>query len=487
MEHVPHDVIVIDSSGDEAMSKAGRKRASAESSTSTSDAKKAKKRRKREVDDDDEAESHGRVTGEASLSKLAPSSPCPVPGIVMPSNPPSFSFESRTFLLPAFSDAMVGSWLQRFGRWVHALCLYNESDGETTTVRVAMKAYIHYLGCYSGLSAASRGKARKHANKATKELRGKETPAKDLGMRLAVATAMPAAAPVTPAAPVTSAAMASATVVVVADDASAAANGSRDRDVDAAAKTRKRVPRPELQQHRYYPSATDPANTCLYCSREGHVAADCPHKTCKFCGQTGHWHFACKTRQRCTDCRQLGHATSACGGAKKVEGQDQTGLTCAFCDDKDHLEDECTEVWRTYHPPDEIERVHKVKDMVISCAICASREHYFSECPDRKYPANPTWTLANRARYVDAECGVLSIAAAAEVRAGGYGHSVVVKAGRKQQTQIRYSASEDSDIEMPGGKKGSKTDGKAKDKKKKKYVLAATRRRRQREKTWGTG
>ncbi|RCI09096.1 hypothetical protein L249_5041 [Ophiocordyceps polyrhachis-furcata BCC 54312] len=487
MEHVPHDVIVIESSNDEAASTAGRKRPSADSSTSTdTSVAKAKKRRLTESDDDEEAESRGQ---EASLPKPASSSPCRVPGIVMPLNPPSYSFESQTFLLPAFSDEMVGSRLQRFGRWIHALCLYNEGQGEATTSRVAVKAYVHYIRYHSDLGPAAKSKARKQANKA---MQISVPLAKDLGMRLAVATAMPATASVihapvmhaaaaAAAAPVAThaAASASATVVVVADDASPAANESRDRDVDAGGK---RAPRDELQR-RYYPSATDPANMCLYCSRVGHVAADCPHKTCKFCGQTGHWHYACKTRQRCTNCRQLGHATSACGGVKV---EDKTGLTCAFCDGKDHLEDECTEVWRTYHPPDES---NKVKDMVISCAVCASREHYFSECPDRKYPANPTWTLANRARYVDANCGALSIAAAAEMRAGGYRHSVA-KPGGKNQRQIRYSASEDSDIEMLGGSELKTGDTavnrekkKKKKKKKKKNVAAATSHGLQRQKT----
>ncbi|RDA93644.1 hypothetical protein CP533_4847 [Ophiocordyceps camponoti-saundersi (nom. inval.)] len=475
MEHVPNDVIVIESSSDEASSAVGRKRARTGPGTSTSlSSGEPKKRRVGEADDHD-AESHGQGAVGASLPKQASSSTCPLPGIVMPLNPPTYYFDSRFHELPAFTgEATDSSWLLRFGRWVLAFCLYNPAVVSIMTPRDALKAYFHYLRHHSDLSHSAKGKARKQANKAIADRQNQVALAKDMAMLLAAAPAADAApdAASAPAAPVASV---GATVVGVTADASRSANGSRDRDADAAAKTRGSASEYELQR-RYYPSATDPATMCLYCSRDGHVAAACPHKTCKFCGQTGHWHFACKTRQRCTNCRQLGHATSVCGGAR-VEWQDETGLACAFCGDKDHLEDECTDVWRTYHL-DDSKTVQKVEDIIISCAICASREHYFSECPDRKHPPNPTWTLANRARYVDVNCGVMSIAAESEMRRCQSQPLVKVGLakvqGKTRKTQVRYSASEDSedsDIVMLGaknsrGKKARKVGKKNKFKKK---------------------
>ncbi|KAK7415380.1 hypothetical protein QQX98_005919 [Neonectria punicea] len=160
------------------------------------------------------------------------------------------------------------------------------------------------------------------------------------------------------------------------------------------------------QQRRYFPSASDPTLMCLLCGRGTHLAANCPTLICSFCGSFEHPDLCCPSRERCNKCRQLGHQAGQC--VEKLSLTKGEGLACDICDSPDHLEEECTQVWRSFRPEDGI--THKVAFIPAFCAACGSDSHFCADCTRRRDNVpNPTWSLKNRDRYLDPDCGSSSI------------------------------------------------------------------------------
>lgn len=205
-------------------------------------------------------------------------------------------------------------------------------------------------------------------------------------------------------------------------------------------------------QLKYFPSAADPRRMCLFCGGEGHVAAHCSNVACRFCTSHDHSAYSCPTRVRCKKCRQLGHDASSC--TEKLALSKEEGLACCFCNATDHLEGECTAVWRSFVPDDQT--ISKVAVIVPSCSLCGTIAHYASDCAKHRGLKNPTWQLANRDRYVDNNTKVQCI----EAEAAMNGKS---KQSRGEELQIRgqaarrshnvhFSESDDSETEFLGNR-----------------------------------
>lgn len=140
---------------------------------------------------------------------------------------------------------------------------------------------------------------------------------------------------------------------------------------------------------------------------------------------------------------------------EKFELTDDEGRECCFCGstDPEHVVDDCRDHWARVYPPDDM--LPKVVDLPITCAICASREHFLSECSQRVFPPNPTWSLANRSRFIDPDCGVLCIEDAMKQRESQQKTPVAqptMRGPMAQTSNVHYSESDDTEIEFLGNR-----------------------------------
>ncbi|KAI6781674.1 uncharacterized protein J7T54_003940 [Emericellopsis cladophorae] len=208
------------------------------------------------------------------------------------------------------------------------------------------------------------------------------------------------------------------------------------------------------QQQTYFPSASDPSNMCLSCGQEGHSRSRCPHSICRFCNGGGHWDFACPSRVRCGKCRQQGHTKAEC--QEKLALTKSEGLACGFCNSTDHLEENCTEIWRSFAPRQG--KTNKVVFIAPSCSLCGSDKHYRMECASRKVTdkGNPTWSLANCNLYIEKDCGQRAIEheAAQDANKGAARRQEVRIKGHAARSGniVHYSDDEDSEVEFLGKK-----------------------------------
>ena len=163
------------------------------------------------------------------------------------------------------------------------------------------------------------------------------------------------------------------------------------------------------QQERYFPNAEDPSQLCISCSGMGHRAKECPQLACRFCKSVSHTSFGCPTTQRCIKCRQLGHDVEACAEKLALAADEQD--PCAFCAGS-HLEDECSEIWRSYDR--DSATIKKVKAIPAFCYTCGGDGHYGPECalPDRggQVTGRTSWSRGNRDFYVDPKSDAVAIA-----------------------------------------------------------------------------
>jgi hypothetical protein len=156
-------------------------------------------------------------------------------------------------------------------------------------------------------------------------------------------------------------------------------------------------------QRKYFPSSTGTTTAtshCLACSRIGHDSSNCPSLICTSCSEA-HPVFQCPERQRCLKCRERGHTKAQCPeklGVPKSEWQ------CDFCDSKEHLEDACHRIWRSFDPS--IEQIHTVRDIPVDCYSCGGSNHFGPECgllsgSNKLLTGGITWSRANVQRYID--------------------------------------------------------------------------------------
>ncbi|KAK7427864.1 hypothetical protein QQZ08_005637 [Neonectria magnoliae] len=198
------------------------------------------------------------------------------------------------------------------------------------------------------------------------------------------------------------------------------------------------------QQRRYFPAASDPTLMCLLCGRGTHLAANCPTLICSFCGSLEHPDLCCPSRERCKKCRQLGHQAGQC--VEKLSLTRGEGLACDICDSPNHLEEECTQVWRSFRPEDGT--INKVAFIPAFCAACGSDSHFCADCTRRRDTVpNPTWSLKNRDRYLDPDCGSSSIEETGRGRENARttrAPELKIRGHAARTTNIHYS-SDDSD------------------------------------------
>ncbi|RYO88004.1 hypothetical protein DL766_004979 [Monosporascus sp. MC13-8B] len=163
----------------------------------------------------------------------------------------------------------------------------------------------------------------------------------------------------------------------------------------------------QLQQ-KYFPNADDPSQHCISCSGTRHRAKSCPQLICRFCDSPSHTSLNCPAKQRCAKCRQLGHGEETCTEKLALAADEQD--PCAFCG-ADHLENECSEVWRSYDPANAA--IKKVKAIPGFCYTCGAEGHYGPECALPGRGANVTgrtsWSRANRDLYVDPQSDLVAI------------------------------------------------------------------------------
>lgn len=178
-----------------------------------------------------------------------------------------------------------------------------------------------------------------------------------------------------------------------------------DNGTDGASQA---TPQEELELRlRYYPGLPSHTPFCVACTSLGHNAASCQEAKCKFCHEE-HFTYQCPSRQRCEKCKQLGHAKRSCK-EKLAIAPGEGFMECAFCEGQDHEENNCTELWQTYHP--KIGSTKKVKQLPIFCYCCGAQGHYGSDCglADPKVPPSETWTTAYASMYLDSESSELPI------------------------------------------------------------------------------
>ncbi|KFH44762.1 hypothetical protein ACRE_044550 [Hapsidospora chrysogenum ATCC 11550] len=508
------DVIDLDSSSDESSGTSIKKRPLSEShdsgetdnsrhrskrlrTQSNSEVKPAKSNdtaEEGEVDEESEKDQSLSAPSETQ-DTIAPSGEQrePQDSVFMPLDPPIYRHKTGTkeqqLKLPVFPPKLEGTWEARFTDWAKVFCTGNASGAVRISSPAVVAAYSHYVDQKSGLKPKKK-KAAKQAASTCMRTGALKTLIKSNLPRFSKSTEQDAqslpdtskvAAPEEeseeeyepkidlPSAQ-TPGAVPSATewASLMADPASsqrnAAASGSNapngqrslsngvGQSHDAVGPAEDTTVK---QLRKYFPSATDPTNMCLLCGRNGHTSANCSASACRFCGAS-HWAFSCPTRSRCGKCRQLGHSASTC--EEKLALTKDEGLACCFCGSADHLEDDCTEAFRSFVP--DADSIHTVVFIAPSCSLCGSGHHYSADCAERRSATrNPTWSLGNRDRYMDKNCQDLAIEDAA-ARAGGAQKSrapeMKIRGHASRTNNVHYSESDDSDNEFLGKRAAKK-------------------------------
>ncbi|KOS20086.1 Protein AIR2 [Escovopsis weberi] len=416
----------------------------------------------------DESKNQARGEGDDVAADAAADSSKSAEGassVFVPQDPPLFVQDSISLRLPVFSQRREGSWHTRLQDWIQLLLTSNPEHAPALTPSLVHAAYKQFIDCHSGLKQGKRRGAKEASAKLEKNrelAKMLKTLQSSIGSRLhegpsaeapsrSTASGDPTGAQVEDQASsdqsrangtgtVAKKTETSITDVIVlssdgpqgseaappvpSSSSPAPSNGLKT----PAVAHRKGVPLGAdalAQQRRYFPSAVDPASMCLLCGREGHIAVDCQDS--------------------------LGHSTAKC--IEKLALTKDEGLECFYCKSPDHLEDECTEWWRSYEPLAHV--VKTISHLPSSCAACGSGQHDSGDCPQRRQrdaSVNPTWTSRNRNLYVDP-------ASSSSAIEESYSQVGKPKAGQQSDLRIRGSAaprthiqyeSEDSDVEFLG-------------------------------------
>ncbi|KAH6609581.1 zinc knuckle domain [Trichoderma cornu-damae] len=417
---------------------------------------------------DDEEDSGGEIrTPDAGGEGQQPGDSA-TGGVFVPKDPPLYSDDAVSVKLPVFSQQREGSWHARFKEWVQLLCAANSLHAAELTPALIRAAYNQYIDIHSRLKPNKKRSARQAAERfedaslahMLKALqlaeeasagRGSQTGASGQvqtpGGKKDQSTASSSQPDVLPA-------QAGGVYVIDVNPQPQALADTRSLQPEPQSSTKPAMHRREgvpsgadalEQQRRYFPSASDPYDMCLLCGREGHTADSCTSCSCRFCGKDDHWDYVCSSiKVRCRRCNQLGHSAAAC--VEKLALTKEEGLACSYCSSPDHLETECTQIWRSFHP--ETGTIQTVAALPVSCATCGSAQHYSGDCPQRQsYAANPTWSLANKSQYVDPACNSSAIEGGSGTAepASSRLSELRIRGHASRANHVHYSEGEDSD------------------------------------------
>lgn len=416
---------------------------------------------------DDDGDSEGEIHSPDTGGEGGKSGDVALGSVFVPKDAPVYSADSISLQLPVFSQQREGSWHARFKEWVQLLCTANSAHATQLTPAVIRAAYKQYIDIHSRLKPNKKRSARQAAERfedATlahllKTLQP-EQPAEASARpesQMGASDQLPAPdgkndETTTNGQPeILTADLGSVYVFDVKPQDPQTLNTRKMQpafqfSANTPAKRREGVPSGAEaleQQRRYFPSASDPSNMCLLCGREGHIADHCTYCSCKFCGQDDHWDYACSSiKIRCRKCNQLGHIAAAC--VEKLALTKDEGLACSYCSSPDHLETECTQIWRSFHP--ETGTIKTVTALPVSCSACGSGQHYSGDCPQRQsYAPNPTWSLANKSQYLDPTCNSSAIEGASTESAPERQSELRIRGHAARTNNVHYSEGEDSD------------------------------------------
>ncbi|EHK26295.1 uncharacterized protein TRIVIDRAFT_63614 [Trichoderma virens Gv29-8] len=450
-----------------------------------------------EIDDDEDSEGEVRTPGTGGEEKKTGGFASS--GVFVPKSPPAYASDSISLQLPVFSQQREGTWLARFKEWAQLLCTANSPSVTKITPALVRAAYKQYIDIHSRLKPNKKRAARQAAEQyedasladLIKSLQPRQTdaaqlpaaaeealtgpkaqtdapsqlPAAQVSPQVSPQGETPAAAVLLPPIPVLTTQTDGIFVIDVKPQPPQTANTREPRPVSqpVSQPTSQPVPQPPAkatmsqrpglpsgdealeQQRRYFPSASDPSNMCLLCGREGHTADGCTNCACKFCGQDDHWQYACPSLDlRCDKCDIRGHSTAGCVTSIPRDYH----FKCSFCHTANRHEDEhCTEPWRSFHP--ETETIKMVTALPVSCASCGSNHHFSANCNmDRVSddPPNPTWSLYNMGRYIDATSSSSAIIGADECAPSQQSGELKIRGHASRTNEVRYySDSDDSD------------------------------------------
>lgn len=391
----------------------------------------------------------------------------------------TFQLGELELRLPTITGKRDDSWLDRFNEWVRAFEALNVDNTRAITPTVAQSAYAHYIDNYSGLKPKKRRSAKQVATEiestgglaallqslrpvqssltqyANAARKAKSSRASSLGENGTVEGADEQASDSeTEFEPTWNRKESHAEAAPNDCKINHPAKRPHGSSSNSVIMTERNVPTgPDAleQQRRYFPSASDHTKMCILCGRDTHLAANCPTLVCSLCNSLEHSDLCCPSRERCHKCRQMGHRAAQC--TEKLALTKDEGLACSICDSSDHLEKDCTQVWRSFHP--DAVTINKVSFMPASCSMCGSGTHYSADCNRRRGDAqNPTWSLKNAGQYVDPDCEAVTIEEAA-------GEPRSTRSARAPELQIRghasrtnnvHYSSDDSDVEFLGNK-----------------------------------
>ncbi|KAL6805784.1 hypothetical protein J3E68DRAFT_422025 [Trichoderma sp. SZMC 28012] len=455
------------------------------SSASAGSSPGAKVSEEGEIDDDEDSEGEIRTPGSRDGKKSAGFASS---GAFVPKSPPVYTRDSISLQLPVFSQQREGTWLARFEEWAQLLCTANSTSATKLTPMVIQDAYKQYIDSHSRLKANKKRAARQAAEQYSDEslaalIRSLQPRQKDTA-QLPAAVPEALAEPKTqsnasselpeaqvsdksensdPAVPLPPSTLTTQTdgyfVIDVKPQPPQTANSREPRpmsqpapqSVKTAMSQRPGLPSGEdalEQQRRYFPSASDPSNMCLLCGREGHTADGCTHCACKFCGQDDHWQYVCPSLDlKCDKCDIRGHSAAGCATVPEVRGY---VFKCSLCHSTAHTDERCTQPWRSFHP--EAETIKTVTALPVSCASCGSSQHFSANCisdrvaMDPTFPTNPTFSMYNMSRYIDAASTSSAIIGADELAPKQQSGDLRIRGHASRSNEVRYySDSDDSD------------------------------------------
>ncbi|KAF4438485.1 Protein AIR2 [Fusarium austroafricanum] len=414
---------------------------------------------------------------------------------------PDYKQGKTIFKVPNLADKKGGSWLKRFKDWAKAFHALNPGKGDAITSSLVYSAYGYYIDRHAGLKP----KKRKNAKQVAKELESTGEleallrslqPPNDRGPSQSTldswVTRQTRSEPVRKGKRSRASSVSEGEIEEgVGDGSGSESEAEYEPTLSKSERTREdgkeeppsgmhahanddSIPNPQSlppidthrnvpsgndalkQQRRYFPSANDPAQMCLLCGLNTHLAHSCPTLICSLCGSLEHSNICCPGKERCSKCRQPGHQASRCN--EKLALIKEEGLACVFCNSADHLEEQCTLVWRSFHP--DTSTVKKVAFIPASCAVCGSDRHFCSDCnAHRNTQSNPTWSVKNRDQYIDPDCGLAAI----EEAIGGPPNirtarapDLKIRGHAARTTNVHYSESDDSEVEFLGHKRVQK-------------------------------